>query len=287
MKKTLLKVGFLFFIIFAISGCKKNEIEGSKITTTTYPIEYIVSRLYGYDSSISSIYPNDTVTSEYSLTDKQIKDYAKSTDIFVYNGLTNERDVAKKLVAKNKKMDIINASDGLKYTYGVEELWLSPNKFLSMATIIKDRLEELSNNKLTIETIDKNYLSLKEELSKLDANLRYIAKNAPSEDRRTVVVTHESLKFLEGYGFNVIYISDDSKVSDLRNKFKEKNYLYILVADTQKTPSYIEDIRDNYGTELVSVNIMDTLTAEERANNDNYLTIMNGFLDTLSNKVNQ
>ena len=286
MKKTFLKVGGILLLLLIVTGCKDKKNEEVKITTTAYPIEYLVNRLYGYESTISSIYPNDTIINDYSLTDKQIKDFAKNTDIFVYNGLTDERDVAKKILDKNKKIEIIDVSYGLKYKYSVEELWLSPNNYLTLSTIIKDRLEELNDNKITNETIDKNYLALKEELAKLDASLRSIAKNAPSEDRKTIIVANDCLNFLEDYGFNVINVS--SGINDeIKNKFKDKSYLYILVADSYETPSYIQDAKDNYGTELVDVNIMDTLTADERANNDNYLTIMNGFINTLSNKVNQ
>ena len=39
------------------------------------------------------------------LTDKQIKDFSKKTNLFVYNGLSSEKEIAKTLINKNKKSD--------------------------------------------------------------------------------------------------------------------------------------------------------------------------------------
>ena len=104
MKKKLILLVGLLLILFNITGCSNDKIEGSTITTSVYPIEYLVNRLYGYNSTIQSIYPNDTKISEYTLTDKQLKSYAKSSNLFIYNGLSNEKEIAKTLINKNKNM---------------------------------------------------------------------------------------------------------------------------------------------------------------------------------------
>jgi len=287
MKKTIIKLGLLVLICFIIAGCKDDKVDNYKIVTTEYPIEYLVSRLYGYNSTIKSIYPNDTKISEYSLTDKQIKEYSKNYNLYVYNGLTDEKKIAKELIAKNKKMQIIDVAYGIKYNYGLEELWLSPNNYLTLASTLKDELIQMSTSKYTAENVSKNYEVLKEEIAKLDANLRAVSRSATNENERTVVIAFNSLGFLEDYGFNVINISDESSISpDIRSKFKDKNYTYILMSDSKNIPSYIQDISDNYGTELIMVNTMETLTDNERNNNDNYLTIMNQFVNTLTNKIN-
>ena len=57
-------------------------------------------------------------------------------------------------------MQIIDVSYGLKYKYGIEELWLHPNNYLMLANTIKNDLEELSANKYTAEKIEKNYKQL-------------------------------------------------------------------------------------------------------------------------------
>ena len=93
MKRKLLLSTILIIILFNITGCFKNDdLEGSDITATTYPVEYLISRLYGEKSTIKSIYPNDTIVAEYDLTDKQIKKFSKETDLFIYNGLVQDKN---------------------------------------------------------------------------------------------------------------------------------------------------------------------------------------------------
>lgn len=286
MKKKLILLVGLLLILFNITGCSNDKIEGSTITTSVYPIEYLVNRLYGYNSTIQSIYPNDTKISEYTLTDKQLKSYAKSSNLFIYNGLSNEKEIAKTLINKNKNMQIIDVSYGLKYAYGIEELWLNPNNYLMLASTINDNLKELSSSKYTAETLDKNYKELEEDLATLDAKLRNIGKSAKESNKNTIVVAYNSLAYLSDYDFDVINISEESSITNsIKNKFKDKTYKYILVQDKKNVSDSVKDLIDNYNAELIEVNTMETLTESERKNNDNYLTIMNDFINTLSNIV--
>ena len=286
--KRFIKLSLLIGMVLTLTtGCfSKDELEGSNISVTVYPVEYLVERLYGYNSEIDSIYPNDTKVSEYNLTDKQLKDYAKKSNLFIYNGLSNEKEIAKTLVNKNKKLQIIDVSYGLKYTYGIEELWLNPNNYLMLANTIKNDLKDLSSSKYTAEEIEENYSLLEEELSILDANLRNIAKTSAKSGKNTIIIAYDSFGYLEDYGFNVINISSENNItSSIKNKFKDKTYKYVFVKDKENVDDYIKDIVDNYGVTLVEIDTMETLTDEERNNNDTYLTIMNDFLNNLSNIV--
>ena len=57
-----MKKGFKLIIIICLmtlTGCfKTSSMEDITIYTTTYPIEYVVNRLYGDHSTVKSIYPN-------------------------------------------------------------------------------------------------------------------------------------------------------------------------------------------------------------------------------------
>lgn len=285
--KKIITISILILAIFSMSGCYQNdELEGSKITTTVYPIEYLVSKLYGYNSKISSIYPNDTDVYEYKLTDKQLTDYSKNTNLFVYNGLTNEKEIARTLINKNKKIQILDVSYGLKYTYGIEELWLSPNNYLMLANTIKKDLEELSSSKYTIEKIEENYNTLEEELSILDAKIKSIADSAKEQNRQTIIIGDDTFAFLETYGFKTISVAKEENItSTIKTKFKNKEYTHIFVRSTKDVPDQIKDLVDNYNATLVEIKTMNTLTDQERQNNDTYLTIMNDFINDLSNTV--
>ncbi len=287
MKKKLLYMTFICTIALLTTGCFKNdELEDSNILTTVYPVEYLVDRLYGKNSTITSIYPNDTDINNFKLTEKKINDYSKTTNLFVYNGLSNEKELAKTLINENKKLQIIDVSYGLSYKYGIEELWLNPNNYLMLANTIKNDLEELSSSKYAAEKIEKNYTELEEDLTTLDAELRNIAKTAKANNKDTIVIAYDSFGFLEKYGFKVVNISSESNITtSIKNKFKNKTYKYIFVEDKKRVSDSIKDIVDNYGAVLVELNTMTTLTDEERTAKENYLTIMNEFISQLSNVV--
>ena len=53
MKKIVLMLCTFIFVI-SLSGCKKDSMEDITIYTTTYPVEYITSKLYGEYSNVSS-----------------------------------------------------------------------------------------------------------------------------------------------------------------------------------------------------------------------------------------
>ena len=208
MKKIILSFT-LVLSIFLTSGCfNKKNMEEITINTTVYPITYIANTLYNDNATITSVYPNGVDLSKFKLTPKQNKEFSKA-DIFIYNGLTNEKDIAKEFIDNNKNISIIDISYGLKYNYGVEELWLAPNNFLMITKNVRDNLKNYVQSKYTKKTIDNNYKNLAETISIMDAELRLIAENAKQNDKNNIVVGNDTLKFLSSYGFNVISLKDE------------------------------------------------------------------------------
>ena len=146
MKKILMVICMMLIVLSSTSCFKKDDLEGATIYTTVYPISYIVDTLYGKNSTIKSIYPNGTDVTSYKLTKKQINEYSKG-NIFVYNGLSNEKKIAKTFLNKNKKIKILDVAYGLKYKESMEELWLSPSNFFMLASTTNNNLAELIENK--------------------------------------------------------------------------------------------------------------------------------------------
>lgn len=278
-KKNLLKIFCLLLGLFSLTGCfKRDDMEDISIVVSTYPIEYIVKSLYGAYSNIDSIYPSGVDVNNYELTDKQINDYSKNT-LFVYNGLSDEKNIARSFLNQNRNMKIIDVSYGLNIEYGKtsEELWLSPNNYLMLATTTKNNLSDFINSKYLIQMIDTNYKKLQEDLSLMDANLRSIG----AASKKPVITTTNSLKYLENYDFTVISLEDSKNITtDLKNNFKNGTYttLFIKKGETSDT---ITDLVDNYKAKKVEVNMMNTLDSNERNNSDDYLSIMNEYLRNL------
>ena len=279
MKKIIIS---LLLITLSIGGC--SLFGNDKIYTTVYPITFITDTLYSNHSDISSIYPDGTNVDEYSLSEKD-KDKYSDAGIFIYNGTTKEKTFAKELINKNKNLKVIDAAYGLKYTYGKEELWLSPSNYLMLATNVKNSLTEQNNAKYQNEEIENNFNDLKEKLSKMDADIRNIAKKAQKNNSNTIVVSSNVFKFLEDYGIKVISL-EDSNLENIKNEFKKGTYKYLFVKNTETTNDLISTITKNTDAQVVVVNMMNTLTEENRKNNDNYYSLMDDFIGNLKNAIN-
>lgn len=285
--KKLISVTLLLGIIFLMSGCK--SLNDTTIYTTVYPIHFLTEMLYKDHATITSIYPSGADITNYELTEKLINEYSLGS-LFIYNGTTEEKQIAKTFVNKRKKLKIIDAAYSLKYKYGMEELWLSPSNYLMLATNLKDGLEEQIGTKYINEEIEKKYDELEETLSIMDADMRSIAKDASNRGQNTIIVSSNILKFLEDYGFKVISLEDyqDNKgnVNSLKNSFKSGTYKYILQTNQKEMNDLVSEIKSQSGATVLSINLMHTLTEENQKNNDTYFTIMNQFISNLKTITN-
>ena len=273
-----LKICMLGIILFSLTGCfKRDSYENVTIYTTVYPVEFIAKTLYGEHAKISSIYPSGIDINTYVLTNKKLNDYSKG-DLFIYNGLSNEKDIAATLLNKNKKMDIIDVSQGLEIKNDLTEIWLSPSNFLMMTSNIKNGLKNYS--------IDKNYDSIKLTVSEYDAELKLIGENASN---KKIIVANNTFKFLEKYGFEVISIASDDENSNTNISQAEKNfanktnsYLFIL-SGTEETDTIKNLI--SKGAKKIEVPNMITLSETELKNNSTYYTLIRAFIDEIKAEV--
>lgn len=278
------KIILMLIPLMFLTGCnlKKDNLESATIYTTIYPIKYLTEFLYKDYATIESIYPSGADVVSYELTSKQIKKYAKA-DLFIYNGLSNEKTITKNLINKNKNLLIIDVSNGLSYTYGVKELWMSPNNYLMLAKNIKDYLKEYLDSKIIVNYVDQKYEDLAEILSLKDAELRSIGKEAKEKGTNTIVVSDNVFKFLENYDFNVVSLDEETltegTLNSIRNNFKKENYNTILVLDNNYTDN-INSIINDYKAKAIDVKSMINVDSD---NTDDYLTVMQDLIDNIRN----
>lgn len=281
------KIIIFLIVLCTLTGClKRDTMEGIEIYTTVYPLEYITNRLYGNNSTVKSIYPNGIDPFTYpSLTEKQLSDYSIAS-LYIFNGLTSEKDYVVPLFKHNKDLKIINASLSMKTSYGNEELWLDPSNFLQLTQNIRNGFEEYISNYYLLEEIKKNYEDLKLEVSKLDANLTVIGSNA---DFNTIVVTDDLFLFLKKYNINVISLDKDSltnkTLNDVKSLMGEEKISYIFAKKDEELSDEVKSLVDEYKVEVVYIHTLANLTNEEKENGSTYLTIMNENIEKLKNEL--
>lgn len=287
MKKKLLLCTTFLLGVSLFTGCfKRDNLEDIKITTTSYPIQYITEQLYGDYSTIESIYPLGVDIKNYKLTDKQIKDYSKSS-IYIFNGLSQEKDYVVPMFQYNKNIKIIDTSLSMEYTNDMEELWLDPSNFLMLAQNIKNGLQEYINDHYLKNEINKKYDELKVEISNIDANIKLAVE---SSSNKTIVVSSDLFKFLEKYGLTVISLEEnnnltDKSISDVKQLIKNDQISYIFLKQGEEPNRTIQRLIDQTNVETLNFNTLSNITEEENESNQNYTTLMNQNIETLKQEL--
>lgn len=285
--KRIFKLITVSLLLIPLTGCfKKDNLEDITIYTTAYPTEYIVNVLYGNHSTVKSIYPNNIKVEDYTLTDKQLKDYSKA-DMFIFNGISKEKDYLVDMFDYNKDLMIIDATQSVEVSHNLNELWMDPSNFLMITSNIKNGLLEYISNHYLKEEIETNYEELKIKISNLDAALKLMSSNSKYT---TIIVDNNALKFLEKYGFTVISIEEtDSLTQKVKNevyKLIEGNTVdYIYTLDEENLSDIVKEIQVNTDVKVLELHKLDNLTDKERSENEDYISLLNKNIDLLKYEV--
>lgn len=279
MKK--FKILVMTIILISLTGCFKNDsMEDITISTSVYPIEYVVNYLYGEHSTINSIYPSDSEIIDFEITDVLLEQYSDN-DLFIFNGLSDEKNYVKPMRKNNKNLKIIDVASNMNLENSIEELWLDPNKLLTIANNIKTGFEEYIDSTYLINEIETNYENLKIELTKLDGNYYSTAKTASND---TIIVSDDAFLFLEKYGIKVISLDEDTvtdkNIADAKELINDGECNYIYIKYGQEKNDTISDVVDGTSVESIELYTMTNLN-EVDTEKSNYIALMNQNLENL------
>ena len=285
------RIKYLFIITLTIllTGCdlfKRDTMENINIITTIYPLEYATNYLYGDSSNVTSIYPDDVNTDTYELTEKQLKDNSKK-DLFIYMGLSNDSDIAIKLIERNKNLKVIDATYGMEYKKNISELWLNPSNLLMILQNIKNGLDEyIDNNYIKLE-IEEKYNELKMILSEMDANIKTTMANA---DKKTIYCNSESFMFLEKYGINVIPVFKEDDLYEknlalLEDAIEKEQVKYFYVIEDSELTEEVKKLVDDKKILTLDFRNLKNITDEERNLKKNYEILMEKNIEELKKEL--
>lgn len=280
------KFSILLIGILLLSGCSFNDDFSDKlIYTTSYPIEYATSMLYGDYGKISSVYPNGADT-KYEVTEKKKDIYSKG-EKFIYSGIANEGYLARDLLNKNGNLQIIDATKGLQASTTITSSWLDPSNYLMLCSNIKSGLIDYTSNVYTKENIEENYNLLNEKVSELDVALYDIGKNG---NYNTILATSNVFNYLTKYNINVISLDTnndaiDRAYSDAKKEISDKSIQYIYYIEGDEFNEQQEKLVTDNSLVKVAINNLFTLSDEERNENKNYITLMNEIIENYKKEL--
>lgn len=287
MKHYIKRIFALGIVLLMSTSCfKRDDFEDVDIYTTVYPVQYVTDYLYGYNANVTSIYPAEVNPEEHELSKRHLEKYSKGK-IFIYNGLSKEKSIARDLLNLNKDLNIIDVSKGLEYTHSVEELWMNPSDFLMLAHNIKNGLEEYIQNKYIIEEINKNYDDLKLMISSYDAELEMVPDHATDTN---ILIASDTLSFLSKYGFDIINIDESLENVPIATKNRAKKLIgdgvikYVYMLDNQEETDTIKEMVEA-GAEVKKLRSMTVLTEEDIANGTNYKNMIRDNIEEIKREV--
>ena len=282
MKK--IKYLIMITLLISLTGCLKNDtMEDIEISTSIYPVEYVVSTLYGEHSTINSIYPKDSEIIDFKVTDVLLSQYS-DTDLFIFNGLSDEKNYVKKMLKNNKNLKIIDVTSNMNINYSDEELWLDPNNLLTIAYNIKNGFNEYIKSSYLIDEINNNYEELKTKLTSLDGKYYSTVKNSTNN---TIIVNDDAFTFLRKYGLKVISLDKDTvkekDIIEAKELLDNGTCNYVFIKYKQNKEDIVENVLSST-TKTLELYTMTNLS-EIDVEKNNYVNLMNENLETIKQEL--
>lgn len=279
MKK--IKFILLLTIIFSLTGCFNDDsMESIEISTSVYPIEFVVNELYGEHAKIYSIYPNDEEIVDFEVTDTLLDQYSNS-DLFIFNGLSDESNYVKTMLKNNKDLKIIDVSSNMQVNYSMEEIWLDPNNLLTIANNIKKGFEEYISSSYLVKNIDELYEELKINLTALDGKYYKTVKNSSN---KTIIVNDNAFMYLKKYGLEVISLDPETvtqkEIVRALELLRNGTCNYVFINHDQTKDNIVDDIKNGAEFTTAELFTMTNLSNVDTLKND-YIALMNQNLEAL------
>ena len=153
-----------------------------------------------------------------------------------------------------------------------------------MSKNIKDGLSDYITNHYLKNDIETKYEELKVKISNIDAKLKLLSESASNT---TIVTDTNAFKFLEKYGFKVISLDEEGIsekiISDAKANLNSNKYLYTL--DKDNLNETVSSIITETGTEVIELHTLSNLNEEEKAEKQDYITLLNDNIEKLKSTL--
>jgi zinc transport system substrate-binding protein len=262
------------------------------VSTSFYPLYYFASQIGGDRAIVTNITPAGTEPHDYELTPRDIVLIDQSR-LLILNG--GGLEVWGKQIERNidtTKTTLIIVGKGLtrrqltenSQPYTDPHIWLSP----VLAAVMVDRITQ---SFVAVDPADSVYFlansdTLKARLDSLDQAYRQNLSNCATRD---IITSHEAFGYLAtAYGLRQVSIaglSPDVEPSPRQlaeiASFARQNDIKYIFFESLASPKLARTIASEVGAQVLILNPLEGLTADEQAQGKNYFTVMRENLANL------
>lgn len=284
---------FLLLSLLLICGCgeeKRAEDGKLDVVASFYPMAEFARQVGGDCVHVKTMVSDGVEPHDWEPTAKDLSFLSKA-DVFVYNGGVESWAEQAVQSVDNKKMVTVKAGDGLieEGKHPDPHVWVSPLKAAGeVKAIAKAFSEKDPAHSDVYEKNSQNYIA---KLMKLDAKLHEVAK---SSKRKAFITTHAAfgylakdygLKQIPAMGINPEAEPAPADLTKLVQLIKKEEIPYVF-SETLLSPKVSQTIAKSSGAGVLTLNPVAGLTAEEKKNKEDYISIMEKNIVNLKKALN-
>lgn len=265
---------------------KNNDKDNSgklQIYTSIYPIYDFTKKIGGEKISVYNMTKAGAEPHDFEITSKDMANLSKA-DLFIYNGGGMEHwvDTIKEAL---KDIKYVNTSSNINENNLDPHFWLSPiNAKIQMENIKNGLIEIDSKNKNYYES---NYNLYANRLTELDKKIKTSLSDIKN---RNLVLTHPAFgHFCKEYSLNQIAIvrdeADPKAMAEIITFIKSNNVRAIFYEEFSSS-KLVDSIAKETGIKILTLNPIESLSEENINSGEDYFSIMEKNLISLSDGLN-
>ena len=304
MKKIISIVAVLFMLV----GCSQSvkQTEDLVIMTSFYPVYDFTQEVAGDKATVKLVMPEGVDAHDYEPS-PQVVAAIHDADVFVYHGAGMEPWLESVLSTLNKDKvktvelsSVVNLIENSEEDHDHEEhdhddhdghdhgafdphTWLSPKNAIKEVSLIRDVLSEIdSDNKDTYISNTRSYISKLEDLDRDFESL----KSLPNHD---FLVDHQAYAYLaHDYGLHqkglmASMLKEEPTPKELENILDtiQTEGIKAFFVDPSNATKLIDVITKETGVKVFPLHTIESLTKEQIAKGDTYLSLMQENFNSL------
>lgn len=259
-----------------------------RVAASAYPLAYLAEQIGGSLVSVTTVTPVGGEPHDYEPASADVI-AVRQADLFLFVGSGFDpwaEDLSADLPASGATIVALSKALGLPKVSGAVDphFWIDPVLFARAGEQIRDALASLDS--AHTDGYRRNFEEIQAELFALDARYREILESCRLD---AIITAHDAFRHLgERYGIAVYAIAGSSpesepsprRIAELTTIARERGIAHVF-AEPLVSADVAETLAREFDAQVLFLNPIEGLTAEEAASGATYATIMEENLQNL------